>query len=91
MEYIISLTVLVFFILIYVIYNLMVKVEKLEKTNSSQEEYILEFYNLVKYSEERVKEIDSKQLFQSDDEVGFFFTNLKNIQEILSEYIKFIK
>lgn len=91
MEYLISFTVLVFLILIYVIRNLMVKVEKLEKTNSSQEEYILEFYKLIKYSEERIKEIDSKQLFQSDDEVGFFFTNLKNLQELLSEYIKFIK
>lgn len=91
MEYIILFTVLVFLILIYVIRNLMVKVEKLEKTNSSQEEYILEFYKLIKYSEERIKEIDSKQLFQSDDEVGFFFTNLKNLQELLSEYIKFVK
>jgi hypothetical protein len=56
-----------------------------------QEKYILEFYDLVKQSEMKIKEIDSKQLFQSDDEVGFFFTNLKTIQEALSDYIKFIK
>jgi hypothetical protein len=56
-----------------------------------QEKYITDFYELVKQSELKIKEIDSKQLFQSDDEVGFFFNNLKTIQEALSDYIKFIK
>jgi uncharacterized membrane protein YukC len=75
----------------YVIWNLMKKVEKLESMIDVQEKYITDFYELVKQSESKIKEIDSQQLFQSDDEVGFFFTNLKNIQEVLSDYIKFIK
>jgi hypothetical protein len=75
----------------WVIWNLMKKVEKLEGMITIQEKYILEFYDLVKQSEVKIKEIDSKQLFQSDDEVGFFFDNLKTIQEALSDYIKFIK
>ena len=75
----------------YIIWNLLKKVEKLETQIGVQETYILEFYDLVKTSEIKIKEIDSKQLFQSDDEVGFFFTNLKTIQEALSDYIKFIK
>jgi hypothetical protein len=75
----------------YVIWNLMKKVEKLEVMIDVQEKYITDFYELVKQSELKIKEIDSKQLFQSDDEVGFFFNNLKTIQEALSDYIKFIK
>jgi hypothetical protein len=75
----------------YVIWNLMKKVEKLESMIDVQEKYITDFYELVKQSELKIKEIDSKQLFQSDDEVGFFFNNLKTIQEALSDYIKFIK
>jgi uncharacterized membrane protein YukC len=75
----------------YVIWNLMSKVEKLESMIDIQEKYITDFYDLVKQSELKIKEIDSKQLFQSDDEVGFFFNNLKTIQEALSDYIKFIK
>jgi hypothetical protein len=75
----------------YVIWNLMKKVEKLESMIDVQEKYITDFYELVKQSEVKIKEIDSKQLFQSDDEVGFFFNNLKTIQEALSDYIKFIK
>lgn len=75
----------------YIIWNLMRKVEKLENLTEVQEKYITDFYDLVKQSELKIKEIDSNQLFQSDDEVGFFFTNLKTIQEALSDYIKFVK
>ena len=75
----------------YIIWNLMSKVEKLESMIDVQEKYITDFYELIKQSEIKIKEIDSKQLFQSDDEVGFFFNNLKTIQEALSDYIKFIK
>jgi len=75
----------------FVIWNLLKKVEKLESMIDVQEKYIIDFYELVKQSELKIKEIDTKQLFQSDDEVGFFFNTLKTIQEALSDYIKFIK
>jgi uncharacterized membrane protein (DUF106 family) len=91
MEFFILLTLIIIAVIGYIIWNLLTKVEKLEKTIEAQENYILNFYDLVKTSEDKIKEIDSKQLFQSDDEVGFFFTNLKTIQEALSDYIKFIK
>jgi hypothetical protein len=91
MEFFILLALIIVAVIGYVIWNLLIKVEKLEKTIEAQENYILNFYDLVKTSEDKIKEIDSKQLFQSDDEVGFFFTNLKTIQEALSDYIKFIK
>jgi hypothetical protein len=93
MNTIILINVIVIFVGVvgYVIWNLMKKVEKLESMIDVQEKYITDFYELVKQSEIKIKEIDSKQLFQSDDEVGFFFNNLKTIQEALSDYIKFIK
>jgi hypothetical protein len=87
----INIGVIIFGVIGYIIWNLLKKTEKLETQIAVQEKYILEFYDLVKQSEVKIKEIDSKQLFQSDDEVGFFFTNLKTIQEALSDYIKFIK
>lgn len=87
----INLGVVIFFVLVYMFWNLLRKVEKLESIIEIQEKYITDFYDLVKQSELKIKEIDSKQLFQSDDEVGFFFTNIKNIQEALSDYIKFVK
>jgi len=87
----INIGIIILGIVGYVIWNLLKKVETLETNINLQEKYILDFYDLVKQSELKIKEIDSKQLFQSDDEVGFFFTNLKTIQEALSDYIKFIK
>lgn len=87
----INIGVIIFGVIGYIIWNLLKKTEKLENQIAVQEKYILEFYDLVKQSEFKIKEIDNKQLFQSDDEVGFFFTNLKIIQEALSDYIKFIK
>jgi len=87
----INIGVIIFGVIGYIIWNLLKKTEKLETQIDVQEKYILEFYDLVKQSELKIKEIDEKQLFQSDDEVGFFFTNLKTIQEALSDYIKFIK
>jgi hypothetical protein len=87
----INIMIMLFVAIFYVIWNLMKKAEKLEKMIEVQEKYITEFYDLVKQSEIKIKEIDEKQLFQSDDEIGFFFTNIKIIQDALSDYIKFIK
>ena len=75
----------------YIIWNLLKKAEKLENIITIQEKYITDFYDLVKQSENKIKEIDANQIFQSDDEIGFYFTNIKTIQEALSDYIKFVK
>jgi hypothetical protein len=90
---IIAINIFIFVVAIigYIIWNLLKKVEKLEEMIGIQEKYITDFYDLVKQSEQKIKEIDANQLFQSDDEVGFFFKNLKTIQEALSDYIKFVK
>jgi len=36
--------------------------------------------------DKKIKEIDSKQIFQSDDEIGWFFNGIKEIQELINEY-----
>ena len=65
MNTIILINVIVIFVGVigYVIWNLMKKVEKLESMIDVQERYITDFYDLVKQSEMKIKEIDSKQLF----------------------------
>ena len=89
--YIGNIVLILLVVIGFVIWNLLKKVEKLEDMINVQEKYITDFYDLVKQSETKIKEIDDKQLFQSDDEIGFFFTNIKHIQEALSDYIKFVK
>lgn len=70
--------------------NLIIKNKKLENIVQTQNKYLIDMYETIKYTEQRIKVIDSKQIFQGDDEVGFFFKAIKEIQEQLSEYIKFI-
>jgi len=74
----------------FVIRNIIVKNKKLTSIVASQDKYLMELYNTIKLSEQRIKEIDEKQTFQGDDEIGWFFTNLKKMQEALSEYIDLV-
>jgi hypothetical protein len=58
----------------------------LEKAVSQQREYIDAIGIIINNSNEKLKELDVLGAFQTDDEVGTFFRNLKEIQEIISEF-----
>jgi peptidoglycan hydrolase CwlO-like protein len=73
-------------ILGYTTINLLVKNEKAEDVIVSQQNYISSISEVIKNSEKRIKEIDEKEIFKSDDEIGWFFNELKKIQNILSQY-----
>ncbi len=49
------------------------------------EELILQIQQIITFATERMKIVDSKGSFESDDEVGFFFKELKEIQLTLDE------
>lgn len=68
-------------------WNLLKKLEKLEDTVQNQQKYVEDISNVLEDSSKRLREIDSNGSFSSDDEVGFFFENLKQIQSILDAYI----
>lgn len=74
------------FILVYVSYNLFKKVELLEKTTDSQEQYIIGFSHTLQYTEDRLRDIDEKGSFQSDDEIGWFFESIKTLQKELNDF-----
>ncbi len=71
--------------------SLVIKNKKLENIVQTQNQYLETMYDTIKMTEIKIKEIDSRQIFQGDDDIGFFFQAIKSIQEQLSEYIKFIK
>ena len=73
-------------ILGYTTINLLVKNEKAEDIIISQQKYISSISEIIQNSEKRIKEIDEKEIFKSDDEIGWFFNELKKIQNILSQY-----
>jgi type II secretory pathway component PulJ len=68
----------------YIVWNLLRKVERLEDTSNDLSEYLYNTSTIIDQMNERVQEIDKKGTFESDDEVGFFFEQLKEIQSILN-------
>ncbi len=67
--------------------NLLLKVEKYEDVTIDQVKYLQNISNIVTNANEKIKEVDSKGIFQGEDEVGFFFEALKSIQEELNVYM----
>ena len=73
-------------ILGYTTINLLFKNEKSEDISVSQQKYISLISEVIKNSEKRLQEIDEKEVFKSDDEIGWFFNEVKKIKNILSQY-----
>jgi len=47
------------------------------------EDLIVQFQQIVTFATERMKQVDSLGHYKSDDETGFFFEQLKELQELL--------
>jgi hypothetical protein len=73
-------------ILGYTTFNLLRKVEKSEDIIISYEEYLSKLSQQIEYSEQRLKEIDNKGMFEGDDEIGWFFNEVKKLQNTLSQF-----
>jgi len=82
----IIILVLIILILGYVVRNLLKKNEACEDTILYYEKYIINISDTIEFAQEELTKIDNKGSFESDDEVGFFFKGLKNIQEQLNEF-----
>ena len=82
----INVGLLIFGTISYIIWNLLRKNERQEDIINTQNEYIQTISTIMSQSNKKIKEIDSKQIFQSDDEIGWFFKGIKEIQELINEY-----
>jgi hypothetical protein len=67
-------------------FNLLRKQEKLEDIITNQSEYISEFDKQIGYADNRLQKIDQKGIFAGDDEIGWFFSQIKVIQESISKF-----
>jgi len=66
---------------IFVIINLTRKVERLEEWGEL-------LATRVTWVQDKFKEIDSKEIFESDDEVGTIFSALKDVSQVLTEVLE---
>ena len=83
---IIILSILVV-VLSYTTFNLLRKNEKQEDILASYMTYLNKISDIIEISDKQLKEVDYKGSFKSDDEIGFIFEQIKNIQTILNSFI----
>ena len=58
----------------------------LEKAVVEQRQFIDAIGIIIANSDAKLKELDIQGAFEADDEVGTFFNNLKDIQNIISDF-----
>ena len=66
-------------ILCFALFNLL-------KKNETLEDFIAKQSDAINECDARLKQIDTKGIFYSDDEIGWFIQELKKIQEDLKEF-----
>ena len=86
LEIIIIVLGLIVVILGYTTFNLLKKNEKAEDIIVSQQVFINKVDEQVTFSEKRLEQIDEKGIFKSDDEIGWFFNEIKVLQKGLSQF-----
>jgi hypothetical protein len=70
----------------YTTFNLLRKNEKQEDILAQYLLYMDQLSKIIEHSDARLKKIDTKGTFESDDEIGWFFEQIKVIQERLNNF-----
>ena len=84
---IIAILVVTLIVLAYIIRNLMLKVEAYEDVTQDQVRYLQNISNIIGESKQHLQNLDERGVFQSDDEVGEFFNQMKYVQDELNTYM----
>ena len=56
------------------------------KKNETLEDFISKQSEAIQSCDLRLKQIDDKNIFYADDEIGWFFKEVKKIQDALNEF-----
>ena len=67
--------------------NLLRKNEKQEDVLLGYLDYLDKISRVIEISDKKLNQVDARGSFESDDEVGFFFQQIKELQKILNEFI----
>jgi hypothetical protein len=73
-------------ILGYTTFNLLRKNEAQEDILASYMTYLNKISEIIDVSDTKLKEVDEKGLFEADDEIGWFFEQIKMIQKVLNQF-----
>ena len=67
-------------------FNLLNKNEKAEDIIVSYQEFINNLSVEINKSDKRLEQIDQRGIFKSDDEIGWFFNEVKKIKKNLAKF-----
>ena len=85
------LTIIILSILVVILgfttFNLLRKNEKQEDILAGYMTYLNKISDTIEVADQKLKEVDQRGSFKSDDEVGFVFEQIKTIQTILNAFI----
>ena len=85
------LTIVLLSILVVVLgfttFNLLRKNEKQEDILAGYMSYLNKISDTIEAADKKLKEVDYKGFFKSDDEVGFVFEQIKTIQTVLNAFV----
>ena len=83
---IISTLSVIVVILGFTTFNLLKKNEKQEDILTEYLMYLDRLSRTIDVSDKKLKEVDRAGTFKSDDEVGYFFKSIQDIQDILNDF-----
>ena len=73
-------------ILGFTTFNLLRKNEKQEDILMGYMSYLDQLSRMIEISDEKLKKIDERGIFKSDDEIGFMYEQIKELQRIISQF-----
>jgi hypothetical protein len=79
MYILLTILIILLFVGSFIIWNLLRKLEKME-------DYIFNLSLTISRISLKLKEIDNSGIFESDDEIGWFFQEIKNLGDQLDQY-----
>jgi hypothetical protein len=74
-------TIIAVVLLVFVSYLLYVALNRI----TQYENYILQFQRIIEFATDKMKQVDASGHYESDDETGFFFSQIKELQTTLNE------
>ena len=67
-------------------FNLLRKNERSEDILLSFQKYLDQLSRIIEFSDEKLKKIDERGIFKNDDEIGFMYEQIKELQKVLSNF-----
>ena len=83
---IIGILVILLGVLGYTTLNLLRKNETAEDLIIGYLGYLERLSQVIELTDEKLKKLDNRGSFKSDDEIGFFFNQVMELQKILNEF-----